>query len=43
MDSLARGVVEGVDLQEQELFSSEHQIKTLIESLKRKEDKNENN
>ena len=39
LDSLTRGVTEGVDLDEELLFRSESQIKTLIESLSKKEDK----
>ena len=43
MDSLARGVTEGVDSEENELFRTESAIKSLLESLNKKEDKNENN
>ena len=39
MDSLVRGVTEDVDKDEELLFRSESQIKTLIESLSKKEDK----
>jgi hypothetical protein len=41
LDSLSRGVTESVDLAEESLFRSEAQIKSLIESLNKKEDKNE--
>ena len=37
--SLGRGVTEDVDKDEELLFRSESQIKTLIESLSKKEDK----
>ena len=39
LTSLGRGVTEDVDLDEELLFRSESQIKTLIESLSKKEDK----
>ena len=39
LDSLTRGVTEDVDKDEELLFRSESQIKTLIESLSKKEDK----
>jgi len=41
LDSLTRGVTEGVDLQERELFKSESEIKALLESLNNRKDKDE--
>jgi len=41
LDSLSRGVTEAVDFGEKELFKSEAEIKTLLESLKKKEDADE--
>ena len=41
LDSLSRGVTEAVDFGEKELFKSEAEIKTLLESLKKKEDTDE--
>ena len=41
LDSLSRGVTESVDFGEKELFKSEAEIKTLLESLKKKEDTDE--
>jgi hypothetical protein len=41
LDSLARGVTEGVDSEENELFRTESAIKSLLESLNKKEDKDE--
>jgi len=36
LDSLTRGVTESVDLEESQLFKSESEIKTLLESLTKK-------
>ena len=41
LDSLARGVTESVDYEETRLFKSEVEIKTLLESLRKKEESNE--
>jgi len=41
LDSLARGVTESIDLEERQLFKSEAEIKTLLESLTKKGDKDE--
>jgi hypothetical protein len=41
LDSLTRGVTESVDFEERELFKSESEIKSLLESLNRKEDQDE--
>jgi hypothetical protein len=39
LDSLARGVTEVVDFEEEKLFKSANEIKTLLETLNKKEDK----
>ena len=41
LDSLARGITESNDLEESQLFKSEAEIKTLLESLNKKEVKDE--
>ena len=41
LDSLARGVTESNDLEESQLFKSEAEIKTLLESLTKKGDQDE--
>jgi hypothetical protein len=41
LDSLTRGVTESADFEERELFKSESEIKSLLESLNRKEDQDE--
>jgi len=42
LDSLARGVTESTDFEESQLFKSEAEIKTLLESLTKKGDQDEN-
>ena len=41
LDSLARGVTESNDFEEAKLFKAEGEIKSLIESLTKKEDRDE--
>jgi len=41
LDSLVRGVTESIDFEETQLFKSEAEIKTLLESLTKKGDKDE--
>lgn len=41
MDSLARGIYESNDLEEEKLFNTGSEIKSLLESLTKKEDKDE--
>jgi hypothetical protein len=41
LDSLVRGVVESVDSEERKLFKSESEIKSLLESLNKKENSDE--
>jgi hypothetical protein len=41
MDSLARGIYESNEIEEEKLFNTSSELKTLIESLTKKEDKHE--
>ena len=41
MDSLGKGIFEGDAKEEEKLFNIDAEIKTLLESLNRKEDTNE--
>ena len=41
LDSLVRGVTESNDFEEEKLFKSESEIKSLLESLNKKEDRDE--